>query len=97
MLGRLMLMGIRSPTHWRGGTRLLFEVAPDGSVRFKRVVDPVGTGPSEGGNTYELVVVAEDGNGGSATQLLTVNVVKGASSINSYDSLTLDWERGQRT
>ena len=38
--------------------------------------------------------MAEDGNGGSAKQLLTVNVVKGASSTNSYDSLTLDWERG---
>ena len=66
----------------------------DGGVRFKRVNDPDRSGLIVGANSYALIVVADDGNGGTATQSVTVNLVEGASATNSYDNVTLDWENG---
>ena len=77
-----------------GPDAALFEVAVDGGVRFKRVKDPDRSGLSVGADSYALIVVADDGNGGTATQSITVNVAEGASATNSYDNVTLDWENG---
>ena len=77
-----------------GPDAALFEVATDGGVRFKRVMDQAASGLSVGANSYALIVVADDGNGGTATQSVTINVVEGASATNNYDGVTLDWENG---
>ncbi len=77
-----------------GPDAALFEVATDGSVRFKPVIESSGSGSHKGSNSYTLTVVANDGNGGTATQSLTINMADGAGLINSYDRLTLDWAKG---
>ena len=77
-----------------GPDAALFEVATDGSVRFNRVVEPSRSGSYQGPNSYTLTVVANDGNGGTATQRVTVNVADGADLENSYDRVTLDWAKG---
>ena len=48
----------------------------------------------EGARSYTLIVVANDGNGGIATEAFDVNAADGVGLINSYDRLTLDWAKG---
>ena len=77
-----------------GPDAALFEIATDGSVRFKQVAESSGLGPHQGSNRFNLIVVANDGKGGTATQPLTIRIAEGASLVNSYDRVTLDWARG---
>ena len=77
-----------------GPDAALFEVATDGSVRFKRIMGSSGSGSYQGPNNYTLTVVANDGNGGTATQRLMVNVADGIGLVNSYERVTLDWANG---
>ena len=77
-----------------GPDAALFEIAIDGGVRFKRVMNPSGQGSREGARSYALIAVADDGNGGIAKKRVTVNAADGIGLINSYDRLTLDWAKG---
>ena len=77
-----------------GPDAALFEIAIDGGVRFKRVMNPSGQGLREGARSYELIAVADDGNGGIAKKRVTVNAADGIGLINRYDHLTLDWAKG---
>lgn len=71
-----------------GPDAALFEIGTGGNVKFRR---PLKT---SGSDSYELVVVADDGNDGTATQNVTVSIVDGVDATNSYDRVSLDWERG---
>ena len=73
-------------TYTLGGTdQAAFDIAADGTVTFKVApdyeVDPT---------TYSFTVTADDNNGGTAVQAVTVNVADVAEI--TYDNVTLDFE-----
>ena len=57
-------------------------------------MNPSGQGLREGARSYALIVVADDGNGGIARKRVTVNAADGIGLVNSYDRLTLDYNKG---
>ena len=62
-----------------GSDQALFSITPTGELSFAEAPDFETPLDANGDNTYEVEVLADDGNGGTATQLISVTVLNQAS------------------
>ena len=63
-----------APDALNGADQSAFEISPDGVLSFKAPPDFEAPADANGDNVYEVVVQADDGNGGTTTQTISVTV-----------------------